>query len=56
VTTSAGVNSATLHHPVSAAAVAHAFVSDIAANREFLARLPLDGLNVATLPEFLKRL
>ncbi|MBV8453065.1 MAG: hypothetical protein JOZ29_12455 [Deltaproteobacteria bacterium] len=52
----AAVNSTTLHHPVSAAAVAETFVSDFAANREFLARLPIEGLNAITLPEFLKRL
>jgi hypothetical protein len=46
----------TLHHPVSAAAVAEAFVSDIAASRQFLGRLPIDALDVSTLPEFLKRL
>jgi hypothetical protein len=56
VTTGAAVNSTTLHHPVSAAAVAEAFVSDLAANREVLARLPIEGLNVTGLPEFLKRL
>ena len=50
------VNSTSLHHAVSAAAAAETFVSDIAANREFLARMPMEGLNVATLPEFLERL
>jgi hypothetical protein len=47
-------NSSTLHHPVSAAAVAETYVTDNAANRELLARLPIEGLNVITLPEFLK--
>ena len=56
VTTSAAVNSTTLHHLVSAAAVAETFVSDIATNREFLARVSIEGLNVTTLPGFLKRL
>jgi hypothetical protein len=56
VTTGAVVNSTTFHHPVSAAAVAEAFVSDIAANRDFLAQLPVEGLNVSSLPEFLQGL
>ena len=56
VTNGAAVNSTTLHHLVSAAAVAETFVSDIAAYREFLARMPIEDLNVTTLPEFLKRL
>ena len=56
VTTGAAVNSTTLHHLVSAAAVAETFVSDIAAYREFMARMPIEDLNVITLPEFLKRL
>lgn len=54
--TGGAVNSATLHHPVAAAAVAETFVSDIATNHEFLGRLPIEGLSVTTLPEFLKRL
>jgi hypothetical protein len=55
-TTGTEVDSTTLHHPVCAAAAAEAFVSDIAANREFLARLPIEGLEVASLPDFLKLL
>jgi len=56
VTAGAAANSTTLHHAVSAAAVAEAFVSDVAASREFVARLPIESLNVISLPEFLKGL
>jgi hypothetical protein len=56
VTAGAAANSITLHHAVSAAAVAEAFVSDVAASREFVARLPIESLNVVSLAEFLKGL
>jgi hypothetical protein len=51
-----GVDSSTTHHAVSAAAVAQTYVSDSAANRELLTRLPIEGLSVTSLPEFLSRL
>ena len=47
--------SSTLHHLVSAAAVAEAFVSDLAANRD-LVRMPIEGLSLVTLPAFLQEL
>jgi len=50
------VNSSTFHHAVSAATVAETYVSDSAANRELLVHMPIEGLNVTSLPEFLKRL
>ncbi len=46
----------TLHHPVSAAAVAETFVSDDTATRELVGHAPIDGFNVTGLPDFLKRL
>jgi hypothetical protein len=49
-------NSAAMHHAVSAAAVAETFVSDDAGNSELLARVPLEGLAVANLSDFLRRL
>jgi hypothetical protein len=52
----ATANSTAFHHPVCAAAVAETFVSDSASDREFLARLPIEGLTVTSLPEFLKQL
>jgi hypothetical protein len=55
-TTSApGVIATSLHHAVSAAAVAEAYVTDAAANRE-LARMAIEGLDVTGLPEFVKLL
>lgn len=45
-----------VHHAVAAAAVAQTYVSDSAANRDLFARLPVAGLDVASLPEFLKRI
>jgi len=48
-------NSIMLHHGVSAAAVAETFVSDTTI-RELLTHVPIDGFNLTTLPEFLKRL
>ena len=45
-----------VHHAVAAAAVAQTYVSDSAANRDLLARLPVSGLDLTSLPEFLKRL
>jgi hypothetical protein len=42
------------HHAVSAAAVAEIYVTESAATREFLKRLPNESLKVAPLPEFLK--
>ena len=45
-----------VHHAVAAAAVAQLYVSDSAANRDLFARLPVAGLDVATLPEFLQRI
>jgi len=50
------VNSTTLHHAVSAAAVAETFVSETLGSRDLLARVPIEGLSVASLPDFLKRL
>ncbi len=49
-------NSTAIHHAVSAATVAETFVSDDASTRELLARAPIDGFNVTSLPDFLKRL
>jgi hypothetical protein len=50
------VSSGALHHAVSAAAVAQTYVTENAAIREFLSRLPVAGLEVTSLPTFLKRL
>jgi hypothetical protein len=50
------LNSVSLHHAVSAAAVAETFVSEPLANRDLLARVPMEGLSLTSLPEFLKRL
>jgi hypothetical protein len=55
MTGGSAVNSTTLHHAVSAAAVAETFVSETLASRDLLARVPMTGLSLATLPEFLKR-
>jgi hypothetical protein len=49
------VSSGALHHAVSAAAVAETYVTENAAIRKFLLRLPVQGLDVTSLPEFLKR-
>ena len=46
----------TLHHAVSAAAVAETFVSETLASRDLLARVAIEGLSLTSLPEFLKRL
>jgi hypothetical protein len=54
--TAGAANSSTAHHAVSAAAVAETYVSDTAANPEFLALVPVAGLHVSSLPEFLKHL
>ena len=48
------LNSSSLHHAASAAAVAETFVSEPLASRDLLARVPMEGLNLASLPEFLK--
>ena len=56
MTPGATANSAALHHPVCAAAAAETFVSETVADRDFLERLPVEGLNVTSLPEFLKQL
>jgi len=45
-----------IHHAVSAAAVAETYVSAAPSGREFISRLPMNGFNVITLPEFLKNL
>lgn len=45
-----------LHHAVTAAAVAGVYVSANAANRDLLARVLVTGVDVATLPEFLRRI
>jgi hypothetical protein len=45
-----------IHHAVSAAAVAETYVSDESANRKLLEHLPIEGLTVSGLSEFLKRL
>jgi hypothetical protein len=53
----AGASSpAEFHHAVSAAAVAEIYVTESAATREFLKRLPNKSLKVAPLPEFLNDL
>ncbi|HKV54674.1 MAG TPA: hypothetical protein VJN94_08510 [Candidatus Binataceae bacterium] len=49
-------NSAALHHAVSAAAVAPTFVTDDADTHQLLARVPVDGFDIVSLPDFLKRL
>jgi len=49
------INLTTLHHAVSAAAVAGTFVSETLGSRELLARIPMQGLSLANLPEFLNR-
>ena len=48
------VNSATLHHAISAAAVAETFVTETPAIRELLPRVAMEGLSLANLPEFLQ--
>jgi hypothetical protein len=45
-----------VHHAVAAAAVAQLYVSDSAANRDLFTRVPVAGLDVASLPEFLHRI
>ena len=50
------VSSGALHQAVSAAAVAQTYVTENAAIREFLSRVPVEGLDVTSLPEFLKEL
>jgi hypothetical protein len=45
-----------VHHAVAAAAVAQMYVSDSPANRDLFAHLPVAGLDVASLPEFLRDL
>jgi hypothetical protein len=47
---------ASIHHAVSAAAVADRFVCDDILTRQLLSRAPNDNFEVITLPEFLKRL
>jgi hypothetical protein len=54
-TNTAATTSSAIHHAVSAAAVAEIYVSEVAANRELLNRLPIPGLDVFSLPDFLKR-
>jgi hypothetical protein len=49
-------SSAAMHHAVSAAAVAETFVSDDAGNHELLARVPLNGLTISRLSDFLAHL
>jgi hypothetical protein len=50
------VNLITLHHAISAAAVAGTLVSETLGSRELLARVPMQGLGLASLPDLLKRL
>jgi hypothetical protein len=52
----APANPTTIHHAVSAAAVAETFVSDDAPMRQLLGHIPMDRLDVTSLPDFLKRL
>jgi hypothetical protein len=43
-----------LHHAVAAAAVAETFVAETPGSRDFLQQVEFDGLNLSSLPEFLK--
>jgi hypothetical protein len=54
MSSSAPLNTNLLHHAASAAAVAETFVSEPLASRDLPARVPMEGLNLASLPEFLK--
>ncbi|MBV8774404.1 MAG: hypothetical protein JO166_19025 [Deltaproteobacteria bacterium] len=50
------VSSGALHHAVAAVAVAQTYVTESAAIRQFLSRIPVEGLDVISLTEFLKQL
>jgi hypothetical protein len=55
MSSSSAANSISLHHAASAAAVAKTFVSEPPASRDLLAQVPMEGLSLTSLPEFLKR-
>jgi hypothetical protein len=54
MSSSSAANLTSLHHAASAAAVAETFVSEPPASRDLLAQVPMEGLSLTNLPEFLK--